>query len=303
MRWALRRPYRHGAGRAPSAAAGVGAVPLPHGPEPLEPADRGRTRLERVGRAGHDGTAAPWPGRQGSGGEAGRRGGDRRGLRGGRAQRPARGRGQKGRIGRRRRLAGAPGRGTLEKDKPPILGLIQRGGPVVLRMLANVQQITIQPILEAAVAKDTLVHTDEYGVYARLPAWGYQHETVCHAQGEYARDEDGDGFCEVHVNTIEGFWSLLRSWLRPHPGSRRRSCRTTSASSSSCTTHAVAAKPCSPHSLPPWSYDPDQHPASQQEPYLIYLQCVLTTLTRRSGTRIIYGIFLSFINQQLALRT
>jgi len=43
-------------------------------------------------------------------------------------------------------------------------------------------------------------------------------ETVCHARGEYARDEDGDGFCEVHVNTMEGFWSLLRSWLRPHRG-------------------------------------------------------------------------------------
>ena len=36
--------------------------------------------------------------------------------------------------------------------------------------------------------------------------------------GEYARDEDGDAFCEVHVNTTEGFWSLLRSWLRPHRG-------------------------------------------------------------------------------------
>ena len=36
--------------------------------------------------------------------------------------------------------------------------------------------------------------------------------------GEYARDDDGDGFCEVHVNTLEGFWSLLRSWLRPHRG-------------------------------------------------------------------------------------
>ena len=35
---------------------------------------------------------------------------------------------------------------------------------------------------------------------------------------EYARNDDGDGFCEVHVNTIEGFWSLLRSWLRPHRG-------------------------------------------------------------------------------------
>ncbi len=85
-------------------------------------------------------------------------------------------------------------------------------------MLANVQQATIKPIIEAAVAKDTLVHTDEYSIYARLPAWGYQHKTVCHGRGEYARDEDGDGFCEVHVNTMEGFWSLLRSWLRPHRG-------------------------------------------------------------------------------------
>lgn len=33
-----------------------------------------------------------------------------------------------------------------------------------------------------------------------------------------ARDEDGDGFHEVHVNTMEGFWSLLRSWLRLHRG-------------------------------------------------------------------------------------
>ncbi len=33
-----------------------------------------------------------------------------------------------------------------------------------------------------------------------------------------ARDEDGDGFCEIHVNTMEGTWSLLRSWLRPHRG-------------------------------------------------------------------------------------
>ncbi len=106
----------------------------------------------------------------------------------------------------------------LEKDKPPILGLIQRGGQVVLHMLANVQQATIKPIITKAIAPATLIHTDEYDIYARLPKWGYGHKTVCHAQNEYARDEDGDGFCEVHVNTIEGFWSLLRSWLRPHRG-------------------------------------------------------------------------------------
>ncbi len=74
------------------------------------------------------------------------------------------------------------------------------------------------PIITAAVTPGTLVHTDEYSIYNRLPASGYRHKTVCHGRGEYARDEDGDGFYEVHVNTMEGFWSLLRSWLRPHRG-------------------------------------------------------------------------------------
>jgi transposase len=85
-------------------------------------------------------------------------------------------------------------------------------------MLANVQQTTIRPIIEATIALGSLVHTDEYDIYARLERWGYRHRTVCHARGEYARDEDGDGVCEVHVNTLEGLWSLLRSWLRPHRG-------------------------------------------------------------------------------------
>jgi transposase len=85
-------------------------------------------------------------------------------------------------------------------------------------MLANVRQATIRPVIEATVAEGALVHTDEYDVYARLGEWGYGHKAVCHARGEYARDEGGDGFCEVHVNTAEGLWSLLRSWLRPHRG-------------------------------------------------------------------------------------
>lgn len=96
--------------------------------------------------------------------------------------------------------------------------MIERGGEVVIKMLANVQQKTIKPIIQATVSAGTLIYTDEYDIYARLEAWGYTHKSVCHSAGEYARDEDGDGFCEVHVNTMEGFWSLLRSWLRPHRG-------------------------------------------------------------------------------------
>jgi transposase-like protein len=96
--------------------------------------------------------------------------------------------------------------------------MIQRGGEVVIRMLANVKQVTIQPIIDKFVKKGSVVNTDEYDIYARLRRWGYTHSTVCHSKGEYARDDDGDGIREVHVNSIEGFWSLLRSWLRPHRG-------------------------------------------------------------------------------------
>ena len=96
--------------------------------------------------------------------------------------------------------------------------MIQRGGQVVIKMLPDVKQQTIKPILTQTIALGTTVMTDEYDIYYRLAEWGYGHHTVCHGRGEFARDEDGDGFCEVHVNTIEGFWSLLRSWLRPHRG-------------------------------------------------------------------------------------
>lgn len=115
-------------------------------------------------------------------------------------------------------MKGARGRGTLEGEKPPIFGMLQRGGALVIRMLENVQQATIQPLMERFIAPGTRVYTDEYTIYHRLPEWGFDHQTVCHRRGEYARDDDGDGFHEVHVNTVEGFWSLLRSWLRPHRG-------------------------------------------------------------------------------------
>ena len=44
------------------------------------------------------------------------------------------------RKGRRRRLKGKGGRGTLEKERPPVFGMIQRGGQVVINLLANVKQ-------------------------------------------------------------------------------------------------------------------------------------------------------------------
>src|SRR4051812_20254213 len=106
----------------------------------------------------------------------------RRGLRGGRAQGPPGGREKKGRRGRRRRLKGAPGRGTLAKEKPPVFGMIRRGGEVAIRMLEDVKQATIGPLIKRTISGGSTVYTDEYDINGRLAEWGYGHETVCHAK-------------------------------------------------------------------------------------------------------------------------
>jgi transposase-like protein len=95
--------------------------------------------------------------------------------------------------------------------------MIQHGGSVAIPMLDNVQRTTIEPIIRQFVKAGSTVYTDKYNIYNWLSS-SYVHNTVNHSQGEYARDEDGGGKHEVHVNTMESFWSLLRPWLRPHRG-------------------------------------------------------------------------------------
>ena len=72
----------------------------------------------------------------------------------------------------------------------------------MIHLLANVKQKTIEPLMKDTIASGTLVYTDEYSIYARLETWGYAHKSVNHGRGEFARDDDGDGLCEVHVNTL-----------------------------------------------------------------------------------------------------
>ncbi len=92
-----------------------------------------------------------------------------------------------GRKGRRRRRKSKSGRGTMEKEKPPVFGMIERGGQIVIHLLDNVKQKTIEPFIKDTIVSGTLVYTDKYGIYARLERWGYGHKSVNHGRGEYAR--------------------------------------------------------------------------------------------------------------------
>ena len=137
---------------------------------------------------------------------------------------------------------------------------------MVLRMLANVQQTTIQPIIEATVAKGALIHTDEYGIYARLPTWGYWHKRFVTGAASTPATRTGMAFARCTSTRSRGSGHCCALGSARIGASRRRSCRTTSASSSSCTTRAAGAKPSLAPSSPPWSHEADQHPESQQEP-------------------------------------
>ena len=77
-----------------------------------------------------------------------------------------------------RQLRAKPGRGTLTKEKPPIFGMIQRGGEGVLQKLSNVKQGTITLLIQSLIALGTLIYTDEYSIYARITEWGYEHKKV-----------------------------------------------------------------------------------------------------------------------------
>jgi transposase len=53
------------------------------------------------------------------------------------------------------------------------------------------------------VLPDAQVFTDETPAYKRLPRYGYYHRRVHHTAKVYV-------FGDVHTNTIEGFWSLVK---------------------------------------------------------------------------------------------
>jgi hypothetical protein len=61
----------------------------------------------------------------------------------------------KERKGRRRQLRGKGGRSTMEKERPPVLGMIERGGQVVIRLLDNVKQKTIEPFITDTIELGT----------------------------------------------------------------------------------------------------------------------------------------------------
>lgn len=104
-----------------------------------------------------------------------------------------------------KRSGGKRGRGA--PGKTAVFGMIERDGDVITRVVHDVKAITLERHIVANVRAGATVSTDEFQSYVGLPARGYTHGTVNHSIDQWV-----DGI--HHVNTAEGFWSILKRSIR-----------------------------------------------------------------------------------------
>ncbi len=93
-------------------------------------------------------------------------------------------------------------------DKAVVLGMVERGGDVVTRVIQMRTKAHIIPHIVKFVKPGSRINTDEASNFKLLKEkFGYDHEMVDHHRKEYVR---GD----VHTNTIEGFWSNVKRGIK-----------------------------------------------------------------------------------------
>jgi transposase-like protein len=101
-----------------------------------------------------------------------------------------------------KRIMRKRGRGT---KKTPVVGLSQRGGEMVAKPVKHTDRATLHDLIRIHVNPGSVIMTDEYRPYQKLSK-DFEHKTINHSEGQFALNG-------VHVNTLEGFWGLLKRGL------------------------------------------------------------------------------------------
>jgi len=107
-------------------------------------------------------------------------------------------------FGAKRKRGAKRGRPSpSDSSKQCVVGVVERKGRVIAVTSDNATKETLHGIAKEYVLPKSVVFTDEYASYNGLDNAGYEHRRINHSAGVYVM---GD----VHTNTIEGFWSLVK---------------------------------------------------------------------------------------------
>jgi transposase-like protein len=90
----------------------------------------------------------------------------------------------------------------MEEKKIAVAGAVERGGEVRLQVIERTSYKNIVPFLVRNIHLGTSLMTDDHIAYNNVSR-KFEHQTIKHMLKEYVRGE-------VHTNTIENFWSLLK---------------------------------------------------------------------------------------------
>ncbi|MDP8925871.1 MAG: IS1595 family transposase [Actinomycetota bacterium] len=98
------------------------------------------------------------------------------------------------------------GKGRAYKgNKTVVVGAIQRGGNICLQVIRGTDRETLHGFIRENTAGDTeAIYTDEWPAYRGIADKDTEHKTVKHRDKEYVAEGD------IHVNSIENVWSLLK---------------------------------------------------------------------------------------------
>ena len=97
--------------------------------------------------------------------------------------------------------------GRDPKPKTPVVGMVERKGRVVAVVASDTKKPTLHGIIREYVLPRTTVFTDDYPAYDELNPSHYNHYRIKHSARVYVSGN-------IHTQTIEGFWSLVRNGLR-----------------------------------------------------------------------------------------
>ncbi len=89
------------------------------------------------------------------------------------------------------------------KHKTPVLGMIERNGKIIVRVLNKAYGKEIKPIMKKMIDADSEIVTDGFGGYVNLKKHFKNHVIVNHSKKIWK-------ISNYHTNTIEGFWSMLK---------------------------------------------------------------------------------------------
>ncbi len=86
-------------------------------------------------------------------------------------------------------------------------GMVERNGRVRARVVDDRTKPTLHGMIRKHVLPESMIFTDEYRPYVGIERHFQGHRRIRHKAGIYV---DGD----VHTNTIEGFFGLLKNGIR-----------------------------------------------------------------------------------------